>query len=210
MTERIDHERILMDIFMEYLYKRDEVTKGTSVGMLFTDIDMAELERMLSGDKFSVFMDITNSSIKDELVTISEHIKYRVYPAKLRFGKTTTMIRFESISTSMKRTIDIGLAKKRSLDSIRSEILDYSQGAPLTPQLVYQNLFRDELGSKRRDSIHTTNIDPIGELSKGRASTNTIRREQKIPFSISDVQEYLNVLCILGMLKRKGVNYYPR
>ena len=210
MSERTD-ESVLTDIFAEYLYKLDEVMKGVFVGTLFMEIDLAQIEHMLSGDKYSTLMGVTNKLIKDEEVIVTEHIKYRIHPSKPRFGKSSTTMRFESISISMKRTLELGLQKKHRLDSLRREILDYSHGGPLTPQLVYQNLFRVELGSARRDKIVSkTRVDPIGNVSKGNASTRTIERDERIPFSIGDVQEYLNVLCMIGLMKRKGINYYPR
>lgn len=209
MSERTD-ESILTDILMEYLYKLDEVKKDVSVGTLFMEMNITQIEYLLSGDKYSAFMNISSKLIKDEGVTVTEHIKYRIYQVKPRFGKASTMIRFESISTAMKRTLDLGLQKKHRLDSLRREILDYSYGGPLTPQLLYQNLFRIELGTARQDKIPKSTTQSLGHVSSGTASTRVIERDDKISFSVSDVQEYLNVLCMIGLMKRKGVNYYPR
>ena len=210
MSERTD-EAVLTDIFAEFLYKLDEVMKDVSVGMLFMENDLARIENMLSGDKYLILMGITTKLAKDGEVVVTQHIKYRISLSKSRFGKAVTLLRFESISTSMKRILELGLQKKHRLDSLRREILDYSYGGPLTPQLVYQNLFRTELGAVKRDrAVSKSGAQSLGHVSKGNASTRVVEESERIAFSISDVQEYLNVLCMIGLMKRKGINYYPR
>jgi hypothetical protein len=170
------YDDVLADIFVEYLYKLDEIRKHVSATDLFVEIELTQLEQLLSGDKYATFINITNELVVNDMVSVSQYVQYTIYMVQHKFGKPRTVIKFTSIPVTWKRRIDIRLSHKRILDSIRPEILDYAQGAPMTPQMLQQNLFRKELSN----------------------------------MSISDVQEYLDVLCLLGIMKRRGVLYYLR
>ena len=174
MNEQMDDYHFIVHFFLEFLQKVSEARRNIGISTLFMENDLEFIEYMSQPEKYDKFMDITNSFIKNDVVSINDNVEYTIYLKMKKFGKSKEVLKFTSISMDMRDHIVQEMRNKEILDEIRTDILDYAYAAPLTAKLLKQNVFKGEL--------------------------------KKVPTSV--VNNYLDLLCVLGFMRRKGQGLY--